>query len=135
MWPRLVLDWRDSRVAMACFVLSYRGGGRLESGFEVGVAGSVEGETALVNIIATRRSTGGVLMKVRQAIGILLIVIGLISLLMGGVSWTREKTVLDLGPIEARTRERETIPLPPIVGGLLLAGGVILLAVRPTRSA
>ena len=74
-------------------------------------------------------------MKVRQAIGILLIVIGLISLLMGGVSWTREKTVLDLGPIEARTRERETIPLPPIVGGLLLAGGVILLAVRPTRSA
>lgn len=74
-------------------------------------------------------------MKVRQAIGILLIVIGLISLLMGGISWTREKTVLDLGPIEAKTRERETIPLPPIVGGLLLAGGVILLAVRPTRRA
>ena len=74
-------------------------------------------------------------MKVRQAIGMLLIVIGLISLLMGGFSWTREKTVLDLGPIEARTRERETIPLPPIVGGLLLAGGVILLAVRPTKNA
>ena len=74
-------------------------------------------------------------MNVRQAIGILLIVIGLVSLLLGGVSWTREKTVIDLGPIEAKTRERETIPLPPIVGGLLLAGGVILLAVRPARRA
>ena len=70
-------------------------------------------------------------MKVRQAIGILLIVIGLISLLMGGISWTREETVLDLGPIEAKTRERETIPIPPIVGGLVLAAGVILLVLRP----
>ena len=72
-------------------------------------------------------------MGARQVIGILLIVVGLVSLLMGGISWTREKTVIDLGPIEARTRERESIPLPPIIGGLLLAGGVVLLVVRPTR--
>jgi uncharacterized membrane protein YidH (DUF202 family) len=73
-------------------------------------------------------------MKLRQVIGILLIVVGLISLLMGGISWTREKTVIDIGPIEAKTRERETIPLPPIIGGLLVAGGVILLVVRPKRA-
>ena len=72
-------------------------------------------------------------MKTRQVIGILLVVAGLISLLMGGISWTREETVLDLGPIEAKTRERETIPIPPIVGGLLLAGGVVLLVMRPNK--
>ena len=72
-------------------------------------------------------------MTTRQVIGILLVVVGLISLLMGGISWTREETVLDLGPIEATTRERETIPLPPILGGLLLAGGVVLLVVRPNK--
>jgi hypothetical protein len=72
-------------------------------------------------------------MKTRQVIGILLVVVGLISLLMGGISWTREETVLDLGPIEARTRERETIPIPPILGGLLLAGGVVLLVMRPNK--
>ena len=72
-------------------------------------------------------------MRTRQVIGILLIVFGMISLLWGGISWTREETVVDLGPIEATTRERETIPIPPIAGGLLLAGGIVLLVVRPRR--
>ena len=70
-------------------------------------------------------------MKTKQVLGILLIVVGLVSLLMGGFSWTREKTVIDLGPIEATTQERETLPIPPIVGGLILAAGVVLLVVRP----
>jgi uncharacterized membrane protein YidH (DUF202 family) len=69
-------------------------------------------------------------MKTKQVIGILLIVVGLVSLLMGGFSWTREKKVIDLGPIEATTRERESLPIPPIVGGLILAAGVVLLVVK-----
>jgi hypothetical protein len=71
--------------------------------------------------------------RTKQVLGILPIVAGLISLIWGGVSWTREETVLDLGPIEATRRERETIPVPPIVGGLLLVGGVLLLVWRPGR--
>jgi len=74
-------------------------------------------------------------MRTRQVIGILLIVFGLVSLVWGGISWTREKTVIDLGPIEATTRERETIPLPPLIGGLLLAGGVGLLMVGSRQRA
>jgi uncharacterized membrane protein YidH (DUF202 family) len=69
-------------------------------------------------------------MKTKQVIGILLIVVGLVSLLMGGFSWTREKKVIDLGPIEATTRERESLPIPPIVGGVILAAGVVLLVVK-----
>ena len=69
-------------------------------------------------------------MKTRQIAAILLIVVGLVSLIWGGISWTREETVLDLGPIQATTRERESIPMPPIIGGLLLAGGVVLLLVK-----
>jgi len=72
---------------------------------------------------------------VKQVVAILLIIIGLASLLLGGFSWTREKTVLDIGPIEAKRRERETVPIPPIVGGLLLASGVVLLVVRPRQRA
>ena len=69
-------------------------------------------------------------MKTKQVIGILLIVVGLVSLVMGGFSWTREKKVIDIGPIEATTRERESLPIPPIVGGLILAAGVVLLVVK-----
>jgi len=69
-------------------------------------------------------------MKTRQVIGMLLIVVGVVSLLLGQISWTREKTVLDIGPLEAKTQERKTIPIPPIAGGLLLAAGVVLLLVR-----
>lgn len=59
--------------------------------------------------------------------GIILIVLGVIALAYGGISYTREEEILDVGPIEATAERRETIPLPPILGGLALAGGVVLL--------
>ena len=72
-------------------------------------------------------------MGARKIIGLVLVAIGMISLLWGGISWTREKTVVDLGPIEARTRERETIPLPPLVGGIALVAGIILVLAPSAR--
>jgi len=58
---------------------------------------------------------------------IALIVLGVIALAYGGISYTREKKVIDLGPIEATAKTRETIPLPPILGIAAIAGGVALL--------
>ena len=60
---------------------------------------------------------------------IVLIVVGVIALAYGGISYTREKKVIDLGPIQATTKDRETIPLPPVLGVAAIAGGVILLVV------
>ena len=70
-------------------------------------------------------------MRIRQISAVLLIGVGLAWLLLGRLTWTREKTVLDIGPIQAKTQEQETVPLPPILGGLMLAGGVALLLWRP----
>ena len=61
--------------------------------------------------------------------GIVLIVVGVISLAYGGISYTREKKVLDIGPLEATAKERKTIPLPPVVGIAAIAGGVAILLV------
>jgi hypothetical protein len=61
--------------------------------------------------------------------GIALIVIGLISLAVGGISYTTKEKVVDLGPIQATAERHKTIPLPPLLGGLALAGGVVLLIV------
>ena len=71
-------------------------------------------------------------MTVRQIVGIVLIGIGLVSLLLGGFSWNRQKTIVDIGPIKAESTERKTLPIPPIVGGLAMVGGVVLLLV-PSR--
>jgi len=72
-------------------------------------------------------------MRTRQLVGAILIVIGLVSLLMGGISWTRNRTVVDIGPIKAQAEEHKTLPIPPVIGALALIGGVVLLVVPSRR--
>lgn len=67
--------------------------------------------------------------------GMVLIVIGVIGLLWGGLSWTQERTVVDMGPVDVRAQERESIPVPPIVGGIALVAGIVLLVVPARRRA
>ena len=76
---------------------------------------------------------GDLNMNVRYIVGIALVVIGLVSLLLGGFRWTEQKTVVDVGPLKATTTEHKTLPIPPIVGGLALAGGIVLLVVPSKR--
>jgi uncharacterized membrane protein YidH (DUF202 family) len=64
---------------------------------------------------------------------IVLIVVGVIALAYGGISYTREKKVVDIGPIEATAKTRETIPLPPMLGVAAIAGGVVMLLVSGRR--
>jgi uncharacterized membrane protein HdeD (DUF308 family) len=68
----------------------------------------------------------------RRILGAILVVVGLVALLWGGISWTRDKTVLDAGPIKVQTEERERIPLPPVLGAVSLVGGILLLVI-PAR--
>ena len=68
-------------------------------------------------------------MKSISWIGILLIVLGGLALAYQGINYTREKQVVDMGPVHVTTETHEHIPLPPILGGLALVGGAILLVV------
>jgi uncharacterized membrane protein len=72
-------------------------------------------------------------MKIAAIAGIALIILGVVSLAYQGITYTTHKKVLDLGPLQATTEERKTIPLPPILGGIALVGGIaLLLAGRKT---
>ena len=73
-------------------------------------------------------------MGVRTVLAILLIVVGCLGLAYGSISFTRNEKVVDLGPIEVNKESRERIPLPPIVGGVLLLSGVGLLMMRDKRA-
>jgi hypothetical protein len=66
--------------------------------------------------------------------GLALIVLGIVALVFGGVFWTDRDTVIDAGPLTVTTEEREGLPLPPVVGGIALVGGIILLVVPARKS-
>ena len=63
----------------------------------------------------------------KNLIAVALIVLGLGGLLYGGFTYTHEKKVVDLGPVEVTKQEHERLPISPIVGGLILISGVWLL--------
>jgi hypothetical protein len=67
--------------------------------------------------------------------GIVLVIIGVISLAYQGITYTTRETAVDLGPIEIVDEERKTIPLPPILGALALIGGITLLTVGARKHA
>ena len=62
-----------------------------------------------------------------KTIGIVLIVVGLIGLAWGGLTYTTQEKVVDIGPIHATREKNHTIPLPPLAGAVALIGGVVLL--------
>jgi uncharacterized membrane protein len=62
-----------------------------------------------------------------KAIGIVLIVLGILSLMYQGFTYTTHKKVLDVGPIQATKEEHHSVPLPPILGAIALIGGVVIL--------
>jgi len=62
-------------------------------------------------------------------VGIALIIIGVIAFGYQGVTYTTREKILEIGPIEATKETEKTIPLPPILGGFALAGGIILVII------
>jgi len=72
-------------------------------------------------------------MTVRYAIGAILVVLGLVSLLVGGFRWTENKTVLDIGPVKATAQEHKSLPIPPVLGGIALVAGIALLLIPSKR--
>jgi len=67
-------------------------------------------------------------MKGTTLLGLALVALGVIALVYQGISYTTHKKVVDIGPIEATREEHKTIPLPPILGVIALAGGIFILA-------
>ena len=69
-----------------------------------------------------------------RIVAIALVVLGIVALLYGGITYTKREKILDIGPIEATTQTRETIPLPPVLGALAIVGGIALYVVAGRKS-
>jgi uncharacterized membrane protein YidH (DUF202 family) len=62
-----------------------------------------------------------------KTIGILLLLVGAFALIYGGISYNRQHTVLEVGSMDITTTEHKTVPIPAIVGVIVLVGGAALL--------
>lgn len=72
--------------------------------------------------------------KMLAIVGAILIVAGAVALFYRGIPYTSRDVVLDVGPLTATAESEKTWPVPPILGGLAIAGGVALVVVG-TRKA
>lgn len=68
-------------------------------------------------------------MKLVLVVGIVLIVLGALALAYQGITYTTQEKVLDVGPFKATVETEKTIAVPPLVGGLAVAVGVVLVIV------
>lgn len=73
-------------------------------------------------------------MKPVTLVGVVLIVLGVLALAYQGITYTTREKVVDLGPLKITADKEKSIPLPPILGALALAGGVVLIIVGVRRS-
>ncbi len=68
-------------------------------------------------------------MRPAGIVGIILIIIGIVAIAYGGITYTKREKVIDAGPLQVSADREKTIPFPPIVGGICLVGGIVLVVV------
>ena len=73
-------------------------------------------------------------MKPAGIIGIILIVIGIVGFVFGGIHWTTEKKDAQLGPLEVKHSERQGVAFPPVLSGLCVVGGIVLVIVGSRKN-
>ena len=68
-------------------------------------------------------------MKPLMIVGLILIAIGVIALAYGGFSFTTSEKVAEVGPLKLEKDKTRSVPMPPVMGGLALIGGIVLVVV------
>ena len=66
-------------------------------------------------------------MKTYTLLGVILIIVGVVAFAYQGITYTTREKVVDIGPLQVTADKTKTLPLPPIVGGIALVGGIVLL--------
>lgn len=63
-----------------------------------------------------------------KVIAIVLIIAGILGLIYGGFSYTKDRTVVKLGPLEVSAKEKQRVNVPMWAGiGAIVVGGLLLV--------
>jgi len=72
-------------------------------------------------------------MKTHTVVGVLLVIVGIAILVFRGFSYSTTRETVRIGPIGITAQETKTFPISPVVGGVLVVGGIILLVAGGRR--
>jgi uncharacterized membrane protein len=67
-------------------------------------------------------------------VGIALIILGIVAFAYQGITYTSREKIIDIGSIQATADTQKSIPLSPLLGGLVLVGGIALVVVGAKTS-
>jgi hypothetical protein len=73
-------------------------------------------------------------MNIKTIVAVILIAVGIVAFAYQGITYTTRDKVIDLGPVQMTAEKTKTLPLPPILGGFALVGGIVLLVVGKRKS-
>lgn len=63
----------------------------------------------------------------KKSLGIIIIILGIVMMIYTGFNFVTTEKVVDIGPIEINQEKNHPIQWSPIIGLLLIVGGIVLL--------
>ena len=66
-------------------------------------------------------------MRITTVFAIILIIVGIAAFGYQGFTYTTKEKVIDIGSLDVSVTKKKTIPIPPIVGGIALLAGLVLI--------
>ena len=72
--------------------------------------------------------------KTLAFVGVILIAAGAMGLFYRGIPYTSRDVVIDVGPLKVNADINKTWPVPPILGGVAIAGGILLIIVGARKT-
>ncbi len=73
-------------------------------------------------------------MKQKTILGIVLIVVGAILLIYPNIPYKKEENSVDMGPMHMKVEEQKKVTISPVIGGLIIAGGLVLVVLGARKS-
>jgi hypothetical protein len=70
-----------------------------------------------------------------RILGIILIVLGVLGFIYKGITYTTQETVVDAGPLELQAERERTVPIPEILSGIAIIGGIVMVMAGNKRRA
>lgn len=72
--------------------------------------------------------------SITNILGIVLIIFGILTFAYQGITYTKQEKVAQIGNIEVTANTEKTIYFPPILGGVTLVVGIILVIIGRNKS-